>query len=105
VNDLFEKKMTMRAKNLKQVLTAQIAAVSMGVVDGRVVTDLCYAEDSHAETDLNLVARSDGGIVEVQGTAEGAPLTRKELDLLVDQGLASIQVLCAAQREALAGIW
>ena len=105
VNDLFEKKMTMRAKNLKQVLTAQIAAVSMGVVDGRVVTDLCYAEDSHAETDLNLVARSDGGIVEVQGTAEGAPLTRKELDLLVDQGLASIEVLCAAQREALAGIW
>ena len=105
VQDLFDRKMSMKAKSLKQVLTAQVAAVSMGVCDGRVVTDLCYLEDSKAETDLNLVARSDGGIVEVQGTAEGAPLSRKELDQLVDQGLAAIEGLCAAQRAALKGIW
>jgi len=105
VQDLLDRKMSMKAKNLKQVLSAQVAAVSMGVVDGRVVTDLCYKEDVAAETDLNLVARSDGGIVEVQGTAEGAPLSRKELDQLVDQGLEAIAGLCAAQREALKGIW
>ncbi len=105
VNDLMQRKMPMKAKSLKQVLTAQVAAVSMGVFAGRVLTDLNYAEDSKAETDLNLVARSDGGIVEVQGTAEGAPLSRTELDQLVDQGLAGIEKLCALQREALGGIW
>ena len=105
LHDVQKRGLSMKAKTLKQALGAQVAAVSMGVLNGRVLTDLNYAEDSKAETDLNLVARSDGGIVEVQGTAEGAPLSRKELDLLVDQGLAAIETLCALQREALAGIW
>jgi ribonuclease PH len=95
----------MKAKTVRDALKAQVAAVSLGVLDGGVLTDLCYEEDKRAETDLNLVARSDGGIVEVQGTAEGAPLHRKELDLLVDQGLVAIDRLCALQREALGEIW
>jgi ribonuclease PH len=105
LHDLQQKKLSMKAKTVKDALTAQVAAVSIGIHGGSVFTDLCYAEDSKAETDLNLVARSDGGIVEVQGTAEGAPMSRKELDTLVDQGLVAIDRLCALQREALAGIW
>ncbi|HEY1099258.1 MAG TPA: ribonuclease PH [Myxococcota bacterium] len=105
IHDLQQRKLSMKAKTLRQAMPAQVAAVSLGVHGGNVLTDLCYSEDSAAETDLNLVARSDGGIVEVQGTAEGAPLARRELDLLVDQGLAAIEQLCALQREALGGLW
>ena len=82
------------------VLTEHIAAVSLGIVDGQVLTDLCYEEDSRADTDLNLIARGDGTLVEVQGTAEGKPMRREELDQLVDQGLLAITRLCALQREA-----
>jgi ribonuclease PH len=105
LHDLQQRKMSMKAKTVRDALSAQVAAVSIGIHGGAVFTDLCYAEDSKAETDLNLVARSDGGIVEVQGTAEGAPMSRRELDALVDQGLDAIARLCALQREALAGIW
>jgi ribonuclease PH len=63
---------------------------------------LDYEEDHRCDTDLNLVALSDGRIIEVQGTAEGAPLTRTELDGLVDQGLAAIEELCALQQAAVA---
>jgi ribonuclease PH len=109
IADLQRRKMPMKAKSLRDALSAQVAAVSLGVVGhggaSVVVTDLNYAEDKNAETDLNLVARSDGGLIEVQGTAEGKPLTRGELDVLVDQGLAAIAELHALQREALAGVW
>jgi ribonuclease PH len=105
LHDLQQRKLPMKAKTVREALPAQIAAVSVGVHGGAVFTDLCYAEDSKAETDLNLVARSDGGIVEVQGTAEGAPMSRKELDTLIDQGLGAIDQLFALQRAALEGIW
>jgi ribonuclease PH len=105
VHDLMQRKLPMKAKTLKDVLGAQVAAVSMGIVGDRVVTDLCYKEDVDAETDMNIVARSDGGLVEVQGTAEGKPMSRAELNTLVDQGLVAIEELCALQREALKGIW
>jgi ribonuclease PH len=105
IHDLQQSKLPMKAKTVRDALKAQVAAVSLGVLDGSVLTDLCYDEDKRAETDLNLVARSDGGIVEVQGTAEGAPLHRKALDLLVDQGLVAIDRLCALQREALGDLW
>ena len=105
LHDLQQRKMPMKAKTLRQAMPAQVAAVSLGVHGGQILTDLCYREDSAAETDLNIVARSDGGIVEIQGTAEGAPLARSELDLLVDQGLAAIEILCAKQREVLGSIW
>jgi ribonuclease PH len=97
--------LNMKAKSLRDLMPAQLAAVSMGIHGNEVLTDLCYAEDSKAETDLNLVARSDGTIVEIQGTAEGKPMQRSELNALIDQGLVAIEALCAAQREALRGIW
>ena len=105
LHSLQQRKMPMKAKTLRDAVKAQVAAVSLGILGGQVLTDLCYDEDRHAETDLNLVARSDGGLIEVQGTAEGAPLHRRELDQLVDQGLLAIEILCAKQREALQGIW
>lgn len=105
LHDVRKRGLNMKAKSLKAALTAQVAAVSLGVHGGQVLTDLCYEEDKSAETDLNLVARSDGGIVEVQGTAEGVPLKRDELDTLVDQGLGAIETLCQLQRDALGEVW
>jgi len=80
-----------------------IAAVSVGVVNGEVRVDLDYEEDSSADVDLNLVATSDGRIVEVQGTAEHKMFDRKTLDAMLDGGLAAIQQLTAAQQKALEG--
>ncbi len=105
VDALFKKKAPMKAKKLRDVLSGQVAAVSLGVLDGRVLTDLCYAEDVRAETDFNLVARDDGTLVEVQGTAEGEPMTREQLLTILDQGTAAVRELCEKQRAALAGIW
>jgi ribonuclease PH len=96
---------SMKAKTLKDALPGQIAAISLGILKDQVWTDLNYEEDSRAETDLNLVARADGAIVEIQGTAEGAPMKREELFAIVDQGLLAIQDLCGRQREALGAVW
>ncbi len=85
-------------------LRDQVAAVSVGHVDGALALDLCYAEDSTARVDLNLVATDQGAIVEVQGTAEGAPVPRAEIDAMVDLGLVGISELCRIQREALAAL-
>ncbi|HSC88327.1 MAG TPA: ribonuclease PH [Polyangiaceae bacterium] len=82
-------------------LVAQVAAVSVGHVDGSYALDLCYAEDSTARVDLNLVATSAGDIVEVQGTAEGRAVPRKDIDNMIDLGLLGIEGLCGAQRAAL----
>jgi len=70
-------------------------------VGGTVVTDLDYQEDSTAEVDMNVVARADGKLVEVQGTAEHGAFDRKQLDALIDAGLAGIARLVEAQRRAL----
>jgi ribonuclease PH len=77
-----------------------VAAVSVGIVDGVPVLDLDYAEDSTAQVDMNVVATAGGRFVEVQGTAEGAPFTRGELDALLDLALQGITELVRAQREA-----
>ena len=79
----------------------RVAAVSVGVVDGTPRLDLDYPEDSAAQVDMNVVATGGGGLVEVQGTAEGHPFTRAELDALLDLALGGIASLLAAQREAL----
>jgi ribonuclease PH len=79
-----------------------VAAVSVGIIDGEPRLDLCYAEDVRAETDMNVVATGDGEIVEVQGTAEGAPFSRAELDALLDLALAGTDALTKAQATALA---
>ena len=83
-------------------LTDSVAAVSVGIASGAPVLDLCYLEDVEAETDMNIVATGSGAFVEVQGTAEGAPFDRAELDALLDLGLAGCAELTRLQREALA---
>ena len=104
VDALQKRGVNMKAKKLGDVVKAQIAAVSLGIAKDEIWTDLNYEEDSKADTDLNLVARADGTIVEVQGTAEGQPMKRDQLVGIVDQGLIAIQALCVKQREALGGI-
>jgi ribonuclease PH len=81
----------------------QVAAVSVGIVRGLAVLDLDYAEDSEAETDMNVVMNSGGGFIEVQGTAEGHAFRREELDGLLDLAAAGIGRLCALQLQSLDG--
>jgi ribonuclease PH len=80
----------------------QVAAISVGIFDGRAVLDLDYAEDSEAETDMNVVMNDAKGFIEVQGTAEGHALQRHELDALLDLASRGIEQLLAAQAAALA---
>ena len=80
-------------------LTGQVAAVSMGMVDGRLLLDLDYPEDSHAEVDMNLVGTDDGRIIELQGTGERTPFDRDHLDALLDMGQAGIARLIDLQNE------
>jgi ribonuclease PH len=82
-------------------LHGQVAAVSVGIVDGAPVVDLDYVEDSGAETDMNVVMNNGGGFIEVQGTAEGHAFRRHELDELLNLAAAACQQLFAAQLEAL----
>jgi ribonuclease PH len=78
-----------------------VAAVSVGVYEGAPVLDLDYAEDSACETDMNVVMTGSGGLVEVQGTAEGKPFTRAELDAMLELASSGIRQLIATQRSAL----
>jgi ribonuclease PH len=87
----------------KRPLTGTVAAVSAGVVDGVPLLDLDYAEDSKAEVDANVVMTGDGGLVEVQATAERTPLSRAHLDDLLGLAAKGIEELRAAQRGAVAG--
>jgi ribonuclease PH len=79
-----------------------VAAVSVGLIDGAAVLDLDYGEDSRAQVDMNVVATRSGGLVEVQGTAEGDPFPRSDLDSLLDLATAGLDKLFAAQAQALA---
>lgn len=79
-----------------------VAAVSVGIYQGVPVLDLDYAEDSSCDTDMNVVMTGSGGFVEVQGTAEGAPFSRGEMNALLDLAEQGIRELIAAQRAALA---
>ncbi len=83
------------------VLLDHVAAVSVGIVDGAVALDLDYSEDSTAETDMNVVATGRGLLVEVQGTAEGQPFSKAELDEMVEVALSGIASLVESQRAAL----
>ncbi|MFE3429227.1 ribonuclease PH [Streptomyces sp. NPDC059171] len=86
----------------RKPLTDTVAAISVGIVDGAPLLDLCYEEDVRAETDMNVVCTGDGRFVEVQGTAEGTPFDRKELGSLLDLATAGCVDLAAVQRDALA---
>jgi ribonuclease PH len=83
-------------------LTDEVAAVSVGIVDAVAMLDLPYAEDSRAEVDMNVVMTGSGRFVEVQGTAEGAPFSRDELDSLLGLAAGGIGALVEAQRAVLA---
>ncbi|MER7735307.1 ribonuclease PH [Streptomyces erythrochromogenes] len=85
----------------RKPLTGTVAAVSVGIVDGVPLLDLCYEEDVRAETDMNVVCTGDGRFVEVQGTAEGEPFDRKELNALLDLAAGGCADLEAIQRGAL----
>lgn len=82
-------------------LTDSVAAISVGIVGGQTMTDLAYVEDSKAETDMNVVVTGRGGLVEVQGTAEGAPFSREELDRLLDLATTATDELRVLQLAAL----
>lgn len=83
-------------------LQQMIASVSVGVYQGVPVLDLDYPEDSAADTDMNVIMGESGGFIEVQGTAEGAPFAREELDGMLDLAAKGIDELIARQKEALA---
>ena len=87
-------------KNAK-ALTGSVAAISVGIIDGVPMLDLPYVEDVRAETDMNVVVTGDGKFVEVQGTAEGAPFDRDELNSLLDLALVGTQELTRIQNETL----
>ncbi len=84
------------------VLTSQLAAVSVGMVDGRALLDLCYAEDSAAEVDMNLVMTASGKFIEIQGTSETEPFSNDNLQAMLRLGRRGIRELLAAQKAAIA---
>jgi ribonuclease PH len=84
------------------VLTDTVSAVSVGIVGGMAVLDLSYEEDASAEVDCNVVTTGSGRLVEVQGTAEGEPFARSELDALLDLAEAGTKQLTKIQRDVLA---
>lgn len=85
----------------RKVVKNQVAAISVGIIDGVPCLDLPYEEDVRAETDMNVVATATGDFVEVQGTAEGQPFSRAELDTLLDLATSGCQELCGLQSAAL----
>ena len=85
----------------KSPLTGHLAAVSVGIVDGKPLLDLCYQEDSSAQVDMNVVMTEKGEIIEVQGTAEGDPYTREEMNKLMDLAEKGIEDLIVEQKQAL----
>jgi ribonuclease PH len=89
---------------LGRVLTDSVAAVSVGIVEGEALLDLDYVEDSSAEVDVNVVMAGDGRLIEVQATAERAPLDRDQLDELLDLAAGGIEEIGIAQREAVEAI-
>jgi len=89
---------TLKTSPLKQM----IAATSVGIVDGNILLDLAYEEDSRADVDMNVVMLADGGLVETQATAERVSYSRAQLDAMLDYADEGISALFAIQRSALA---
>lgn len=85
-------------------LSEQVAAISLGIVSGEIMLDLCYEEDSRAGVDMNLVMTSSGRAIEVQASAEGAPYTLEQLQKMLELGKSGVALLVEKQRETLAGV-
>ncbi|MDF7277535.1 ribonuclease PH [Proteus mirabilis] len=94
-------KMVTEGKLKKSPLKSMVAAVSVGIVDGQPLCDLEYVEDSAAETDMNVVMIDDGRMIEVQGTAEGAPFSHEELLALLALAKGGLEKIFEAQKEVL----
>lgn len=94
-----------RGEAARSILKDNIAAVSVGIVDGEPLLDLDYSEDSKAEVDFNVVRLGSGGLVEVQGTGEGGTFSRDQLARLLDLAEAGIDELGRMQRECLGSDW
>jgi ribonuclease PH len=92
-----------KKKLAQEPMRRNVAAVSVGIVGGKVCLDLDYAEDSTAEVDMNVVATGEGELVEVQGTAEGKPFPRGDLDRMLDAALEGILRLKELQLAAVKG--
>ena len=90
-----------RGRLVRSPLIHEVAAVSVGILDGEALCDLPYVEDAAAEVDMNVVMTGDGRLIEVQGTAEGAPYTRSQLDTLVGLAEDGIRQMVAQQRTVL----
>lgn len=101
LHDCLEWMHTRQMASKTRVLKDHVAAVSCGVYQGTPVTDLDYDEDSNAETDANFVMTGSGGIVEIQGTAEGAPFSRDEFDALFAHAQNAISGLVEMQKQAI----
>jgi len=86
----------------KSPIVSEVAAVSVGIVDATPLLDLKYDEDSRAEVDMNVVCTGDGRFIEVQGTAEGAPFSREQMDNLLELAKKGIAELVQLQRQAIA---
>jgi ribonuclease PH len=94
----------LRTYGMERCLIGKIAAVSVGIVDGVPYLDLDYSEDSRAEVDFNVVSTEAGKYVELQGTAEGKPFARSDVDKLLDIAATGLEKLFAAQAEAIAKV-
>ena len=90
-----------RLKLKRHPMATLVGAVSLGVVGGEVMIDLDYSEDSRAGTDMNVVMSEGGGMIEIQGTAEGAPFSREQLDAMVDLAAGGIERLVDLQKQCL----
>ncbi len=88
----------------KNPLHGQVASVSVGIYEGQPVLDLDYAEDSNAETDMNVIMNDAGAFIEIQGTAEGHAFRRDELNSMLELAEKGIRTLMEKQRDAIAGI-
>jgi ribonuclease PH len=96
------KRLIKEKKMAKSPIMTEVAAISVGIVDGLPLLDLKYDEDSRAEVDMNIVCTGDGRFIEVQGTAEGSPFSREQMDDLLALAKKGIAELVVHQRQAIA---
>src|SRR5438309_7420685 len=95
------KRLMKEKKISKSPIISEVAAVSVGIVDGTALLDLKYDEDSRAQVDMNIICTGDSRFIEVQGTAEGSPFTRQEMDNLLELGKKGIEQLVRLQRQTI----
>lgn len=103
VSDAFDYAVS-RGLIIRNPLKDYLAAVSVGIVDGEAVLDLCYQEDSSADVDMNVVMTGSGDLVEIQGTAEGTPFSSKKLDAMLELSREGIAELVSLQKDLVPGI-